>query len=76
MDVVIYTVILGLAWSIVVTVGPWQAGRNMMARSEHTVIRSGVITAAVIAILYTVLMFSGAAINLLNPDVDPAQGIT
>jgi sodium/pantothenate symporter len=72
-DMLVYSIILGLAWSIVVAVGPWQASRYMMARSEHTVIRSGVITAAVILVLYMVLMFSGAAINLVNAGIEPAQ---
>jgi sodium/pantothenate symporter len=57
----------------VVAVSPWQASRFLMARNEHTVIRSAVITAGVIMALYLVLMFSGAAINLINPQIDPAQ---
>jgi sodium/pantothenate symporter len=68
-----YSIILGIAWGIVVAVSPWQASRYLMARNEHTVIRSAVITAGVVMVLYLVLMFSGAAINLLNPGVDPAQ---
>ena len=40
-----YALILGLAWGIVVAVSPWQASRYLMARNEHTVIRSATITA-------------------------------
>jgi len=69
----IYGIILGIGWGIVVAVSPWQASRFLMARNEHTVIRSAVITAGVIMALYLVLMFSGAAINLINPQIDPAQ---
>jgi sodium/pantothenate symporter len=69
----IYGIILGVGWGIVVAVSPWQASRFLMARNEHTVIRSAVITAGVIMALYLVLMFSGAAINLINPQIDPAQ---
>ncbi len=72
-DVVAYAVILGLAWGTVVAVSPWQASRYLLARDEHTVIRSAVVTAAIIMVLYTVLMFAGASINLLNPDIEPAQ---
>ena len=68
-----YAVILGVAWGIVVAVSPWQASRYLMARSEHTVIRSATVTAGVVMALYLVLMFSGAAVNLVNPDIDPAQ---
>jgi Na+/proline symporter len=68
-----YAIILGIAWGIVVAVSPWQASRYLMARNEHTVIRSSTITAGVVMVLYLVLMMSGAAINLINPGIDPAQ---
>ncbi len=68
-----YGIILGVAWGIVVAVSPWQASRYLMARSEHTVIRSATITAGVVMVLYLVLMISGSAINLINPAIDPAQ---
>jgi sodium/pantothenate symporter len=68
-----YSIILGLAWGIVVAVSPWQASRYLMARNEHTVIRSSAIAAAVIMVFYLALMFAAAAINLINPDIDPAQ---
>ena len=68
-----YAIILGIAWGIVVAVSPWQASRYLMARNEHTVIRSSTITAGVVMVLYLVLMLSGAAINLINPGIDPAQ---
>jgi sodium/pantothenate symporter len=72
-DALTYAIILGLAWGIVVAVSPWQASRYLMAKDEHTVIRSAVITAGVVMVLYIVLSISGAAINLLNPDIEPAQ---
>lgn len=72
-DALIYAVILGTAWGVVVAVSPWQASRYLMAKDEHTVIRSAAITAGVIMILYTVLMLSGASINLINANIDPAQ---
>jgi len=68
-----YAIILGIAWGIVVAVSPWQASRYLMARNEHTVIRSSTITAGVVMVLYLVLMLSGATINLINPGIDPAQ---
>ncbi|MGD8577835.1 MAG: sodium:solute symporter family protein [Lysobacterales bacterium] len=70
-----YAAILGVAWGIVVAVSPWQASRYMMARDEHTVIRSATITAGIVMLLYTVLMFGGAAVNLSRPDIDPAQEV-
>lgn len=72
-DTIIYALILGVAWGIVVAVSPWQASRYLMARDEHTVIRSAVITAGVIMLFYLVLMFAAASVNLRRPDIDPAQ---
>jgi Na+/proline symporter len=72
-EALIYAIILGLAWGVVVAVSPWQASRYLMAKDEHTVIRSAAFTAAAVMILYSVLMLSGAGINLINPDIEPAQ---
>lgn len=72
-DTVVYTIILGTAWGVVVAVSPWQASRYLIARDEHTVLRSAAITGAMISILYLVLMMGGAAINLLNPAIVPEQ---
>jgi sodium/pantothenate symporter len=68
-----YAMILGVAWGIVVAVSPWQASRYLMARDEHTVIRSATITAGVVMLLYLVLMFGAASINLVKADIEPAQ---
>ena len=74
-ETLVYAVILGLAWGIVVAVSPWQASRYLMARDEHTVIRSATITAGVVMLLYLVLMFAAASVNLAKPDIEPAQEV-
>jgi len=74
-EVLIYTVIVGLAWGIVVAVSPWQASRYLMARDEHTVIRSATIAAGAVMVLYLVLMFGAAAVNLIRADIEPAQEV-
>jgi Na+/proline symporter len=73
LDAVAYFVILGTAWGVVVAVSPWQASRYLIARDEHTVLRSAALTGVIITALYMVLMMAGAAINLLNPDIQPEQ---
>jgi len=67
-----WAVLMGLSWGLVVAVSPWQSSRYLMAKDEHTVIRSACIAMAAILILYIALVFSAAAINLINPDIDPA----
>ena len=73
-DALTWAVILGLAWSVVVAVSPWQASRYLMAKNEQVVIRAGCGAGLALLLLYPALMFCGAAINLGNPAVDPAEG--
>jgi sodium/pantothenate symporter len=73
-DALAWAVILGLAWSVVVAVSPWQASRYLMAKNEHVVIRSGCGAGLALLALYPVLMFCGAAINLANPQIEPVEG--
>jgi len=73
-DAITWAVILGLAWSVVVAVSPWQASRYLMAKNEHVVIRAGCGAGLALLLLYPALMFCGAAINLANPMVVPAEG--
>ncbi len=68
-----WAVILGVSWSVVVAVSPWQASRYLMAKNEHTVIRAGCGAGLVMVVLYAVLSFGGAAINLSNPAIDPPE---
>ena len=73
-DALTWAVILGLAWSVVVAVSPWQASRYLMAKNEHVVIRAGCGAGASLLLLYPALMFCGAAINLGNERIEPAEG--
>ena len=68
-----WAVILGLAWSVVVAVSPWQASRYLMARNENTVLRAACGASLALLFMYPVLMLCGAAINLGNRDIVPAD---
>lgn len=68
-----WAVILGLAWSVVVAVSPWQASRYLMARNEHTVLRAACGASAALLFMYPVLMLCGAAINLSKADIQPVD---
>jgi len=72
-DGLLWAVILGIAWAVVIAVSPWQASRYLMARNEHTVIRAACGAGGALLLLYPVLMLCGAAINLGNPDIEPAE---
>lgn len=73
-DGLIWALILGVAWGLVVAVSPWQTSRYLMARSEHVVIRSACGAAIAMFLLYLVTTFGAAAINLSNPDINPPEG--
>jgi sodium/pantothenate symporter len=73
-DALTWAVILGVGWAVVVAVSPWQASRYLMARNEHVVIRAGCGAGAALLLLYPALMFCGAAINLGNARIAPAEG--
>ena len=73
-DALTWSVILGLAWSVVVAVSPWQASRYLMAKNEHVVIRSGCGAGLALLALYPALMFCGAAINVADPRIEPPEG--
>jgi sodium/pantothenate symporter len=74
-DALIWALMLGASWSLVLAVSPWQTSRYLMARSEHVVVRSACIAGLVLAALYVVLMFSGAAVNLANPNISPSERV-
>ncbi|MBB3143520.1 sodium:solute symporter family protein [Halomonas organivorans] len=74
-DALIWALVLGLSWSLVLAVSPWQTSRYLMARSEHVVVRSACISGLVLAVLYVVLMFGGAAVNLANPAISPSERV-
>ena len=44
-----------------------------MAKNEHTVIRSACFASASVVVLYWALVMPAAAINLLNPDIEPNE---
>jgi sodium/pantothenate symporter len=72
-DALLWATILGLAWGIVVAVSPWQTSRYLMARSEHVVIRSACGALIAMLLLYLVTNFAAATVNLINPNISPAE---
>ncbi|GEK74349.1 MULTISPECIES: sodium:solute symporter family protein [Halomonas] len=61
---------LGLVWAAVLAASPWQSSRYLMARNEHVVMRSAMLTAVSLAVFYALMMMTGAAINLYDPTLN------
>lgn len=77
-EVLIWMIVLGLAWSFVTAISPWQSSRYLMAKNEHVVLRSACIAAiAAIAVLAirVPLFASAAVINVSNPAIEPFEKV-
>ena len=62
-DAVMYAVTMGIIWLITVSVSPWQAGRNMMAKTEHVTFRAGSIAAVCTTVFLTYLYLIAVAVH-------------
>ena len=74
-EALIWALILGCAWGVVVAVSPWQTSRYLMARDEHVVIRSGCGACIAMFVLYLINNYSAAAVNLINPEINPSESV-
>lgn len=75
MDIVMYGITMGIVWMLAVAVSPWQAGRNMMAKNEHVIFRSGAISAFLTVFFLLYLYLIAISTIPLNPNVDQPEKI-
>lgn len=68
-DIVMYALINGIMWFLVVGVSPWQCGRNLMARNEHVIMRSGTVSALLTVTFLTYMYLMAVSINLIYPNM-------
>ena len=72
----IWAVGYGIAWMAVLMVAPWQSSRYLMAKNEHTVIRSGIIASTAVFTIEFLMCMAGVFVNKLNPGMeDPSQAL-
>ena len=72
---VMYAVTMGFVWMITVSVSPWQAGRNLLAKSEHTTFRAGAIAAICTVVFLTYLNLQSVSVININPDLEDPQRV-
>ncbi|MDR2455154.1 MAG: sodium:solute symporter family protein [Deltaproteobacteria bacterium] len=66
----------GLIWLVAVGVSPWQAGRNLMAKSEHVALRSSAVACVCTTVFLTLLYLMAVSVIAVAPDLkDPTQVI-
>ena len=70
---ILWAVIYGVVWAMVVMVSPWQTSRYLMAKNEHTVLRSAVWASMGVMITTTVLYFGAAFVNKIHPGLVPSE---
>ena len=72
----IWAVGYGIAWMAVLMVAPWQSSRYLMAKNEHTVVRSGVIASASVFVIEFLMCMAGVFIQKINPNLSqPSQAL-
>lgn len=71
----IWAVTYGIVWALVVMVSPWQTSRYLMAKDEKTVLRSAVYSSVAVITITTLLYFSAAFVQKINPDLVASQSI-
>ncbi len=72
---VMYAVTMGIIWFITVSVSPWQAGRNMMAKSEHVTFRAGAIAAICTTVFLLYLNLQSISVLNLNAGMEDPQRV-
>ena len=74
-DAIAYAITLGIVWLVTVAVSPWQAGRNLMAKSEHVIFRSSVLSAILTVFFLLYLYLIAISIIPINPDIGEPEKI-
>jgi len=66
----IWAVGYGVAWMAVLMVAPWQSSRYLMAKNEHTVIRSSIVASVSVFLIEFLMCMAGVFVNKLNPNME------
>lgn len=74
-DIMMYAITIGIIWMVTVSVSPWQAGRNLMAKNEHVTFRSGAISAICTVVFLTYLYLMAVSVIMLNPALDNPERV-
>lgn len=71
----IWGLVQGVLWMSVCMVGPWQSSRYLMAKNEHTVIRSSIYSAFGIFILQFLVGIAAVSINVYGPELSSGSHV-
>ena len=66
----------GIAWMAVLMVAPWQSSRYLMAKNEHTVVRSGIVASVSVFLIEFLMCMAGVFTQKMNPGMKvPSQAL-
>jgi sodium/pantothenate symporter len=74
-ELLIWQTVIGVAWSLVVAISPWQSSRYLMAKNEHVVIRSACLAAIFVIAIGAMLYAAAVSVNLTNPGIEPHESV-
>ncbi len=69
----IWAITYGIVWAIVVMISPWQTSRYLMAKNEHTIMRSSIWASIGVTVVTMALYFSAAFIYKINPGLNDSS---
>jgi sodium/pantothenate symporter len=70
-----YGLIYGLIWLVTVGISPWQAGRNMMAKSEHVAMRSSTVACVCTTVFLTYLYLMSISVIPRMPTMETPERV-
>lgn len=71
-----WALMTGLTWMAVCAVGPWQSSRYLMAKNEHTVVRSAVWASVGVAALEFFIPTTAVLLNVYSDKIsDPTKSM-
>ncbi len=62
----VWALTYGLVWALVVSISPWQTSRYLMAKDEHTVMRSSIWASMGVMVVTVSLYFTAVFIRRIN----------
>lgn len=69
----LWAIVYGVVWAVVIMVSPWQTSRYLMAKNEHAVMRSSVFASMSVVTVTMLIYFSAAFIYKINPNLADAS---
>jgi sodium/pantothenate symporter len=70
-----WAVTYGIVWALVVSISPWQTSRYLMAKNEHTVMRSSIWASMGVMVVTVSLYFTAVFIRHINGGLQGSQAV-